>query len=66
MSSWILVDSFPLSHDGNSLEGDLDCALCYDLRVNSERETVVCLIKRVVKYWIWKNLVLIKQNRIKT
>ena len=30
--------------------------------MNSERRTVSCLIKRVVKYGLWKNLVFMKQN----
>ena len=30
--------------------------------MSSERGAVSCLIKRVMKYWLWENLVSIKHN----
>ena len=47
-----------------TLEGkwDFDSVICSYSGMNSERGTVGYLIKKVVKYRLWKNLVFMKQN----
>lgn len=43
-------------------KGGFDCTMYQYPGVNIEGETVAFLIKRVIRYWIWKNLVFIEEK----
>lgn len=47
-------------------KGVFDCTIYQHPGMNTEGGALVFLIKRVIRYWLWKNLAFMEQNGMKT